>query len=111
VFFFDFVIGIMRQSTSPHFKLLIKQKNNKFIDRLKKEEYNTVTENYVIELNRLLYFKICIQQDYCTHRYDYVLKFDNGEYHFSFIFIYANVILITYKKNIYILKNIVPALD
>jgi len=101
----------MKQSTSRHFKVLIKQKNNKFIDRLKKQEYVTVKENLVIEFNGLLFFKLFIQEDYYTHRYDYVLKFDNNEFLFNFIFIYANIILFTHKKNIYILNNMVPALD
>lgn len=109
--FFDFVIDFMKQSTSRHFKVLIKQKNNKFIDRLKKQEYVTVKENLVIEFNGLLFFKLFIQEDYYTHRYDYVLKFDNNEFLFNFIFIYANIILFTHKKNIYILNNMVPALD
>jgi hypothetical protein len=101
----------MKQSTSRNFKLLIKQKDNPFIDRLKKQEYVTVKENMIVKFDGLLFFKIFMQQDYYTHRDSYILKIDNNEFLFSHIFIYSNIILFIHKKNIYILNNVVPAME
>jgi hypothetical protein len=101
----------MKQSTSRNFKVLIKQKNNPFIDRLKKQEYVTVKENLIVKFDGLLFFKLFIQEDYYTHRDSYIFKFNSKEFLFDFVFIYSDIILFTYKKNIYILSNAVPALE
>ena len=54
--FLNFVIDVIKEKNFPHLKLLFKQKNNSFIDKLKKENM-IVTENIIFPLDKIIFLK------------------------------------------------------
>jgi len=92
--------------------MLVKQQNNRFTDRLRKQEYVVVSENVIVKFDSLLFLKIFIREDYYIFRENYVLNRESNvkPFVFDFIFVYGNIVFVVYKKNIYIFNNVLSPL-
>jgi len=102
--FLNFVIDVIKEKNFPHLKLLFKQKNNSFIDKLKKENM-IVTENIIFPLDKIIFLKFFLNNVFFIHRFNYTFKYEDNEFFLDVVFVYDNIVFVIYKNNIYILNN------
>jgi len=102
--FLNFVIDVIKEKNFPYLKLLFKQKNNSFIDKLKKENM-IVTENIIFPLDKIIFLKFFLNNVFFIQRFNYTFKYEDNEFFLDVVFVYDNIVFVIYKNNIYILNN------
>lgn len=91
-------------------KILIKQKDNEFLKRLRKENYYLLEKDEIFILEQNIYLKSLLE----GKNIQYFLKFNiflNTNIKIDFVFVCDNIIFFSLNNNFYISNNIISDLN
>lgn len=100
-FVIDFII-----EKEGNVKLLIKQKENIYINKLRLNKYLLVDKLEFIDLNKNIYVKVFLSKDISfVYKTDFEVIYNNNILFFKFFFLYDNIACFVYDNDLYIVNN------